>query len=73
MVCSPARNTIMQKPRLRQAAIAMIDGMARVGSASQFGPSKPTAEMIMLSTPWSGFSRNRQTTAIATMLVTTGR
>ena len=63
----------MQNPRFRQAAIAMIVGIASAGSASQLGPSIPTWPSSMLSRPWSGLSRKRHTTAIATMLVTTGR
>jgi hypothetical protein len=73
MVCRPARNTIMAKPRLRQTAIAMIEGIASTGSASQLGPWMPSEPRARFSSPWSGFRTNRQTTAMATMLVTTGR
>jgi len=51
----------------------MIDGIARLRSASQFGPLMPSFWRRTLISPMSGLSRNRQTTAIATMLVMTGR
>ena len=34
----PARKTTIANPRLRQTAIAMIEGIASTGSASQAGP-----------------------------------
>jgi hypothetical protein len=57
---------------LRQAAMAISDGMAQVVDCSQLGPSIPTQPSTVLSRPLSGWRRNRQTTATATMLVTTG-
>ena len=51
MVWSPARNRTIAKPRFRQAAITMSEGMARVGVPSQSGPSMPIAPRVMLSSP----------------------
>ena len=67
-------NMTIAKPRFRQAAIAMIDGHGeRRVRPSQLGPLMPNAASAMLTRPESGSSTNRQTTAMATMLVTTGR
>ena len=49
------------------------DGIDQVFVASQFGPSMPTQPSAVFIRPKSGCSRNRQTTATATIEVTTGR
>ena len=53
--------------------MTMIDGSAVLVSLSQLGPSMPTTASARLISPMSGLSMNRQMTAIAMMLVTTGR
>src|SRR6266536_1040791 len=51
---SPARKITITKPRLRQAAIAMIAGIARSGEPSQFGPPSPTHRSARFTRPTSG-------------------
>jgi len=70
---SAARKTTMSNPKLRHTPSAMIDASAVDFWPSQFGPSMPTTSSAALTRPKSGLSRYRQITAIATMLVTTGR
>ena len=63
----------MRNPKLRQAAITISDGSAqRVLPASPARRCRPSRAPLF-TRPTSGCSRNRHTTAIATMLVTTGR
>ena len=47
-------------------------GIDQFGSPSQFGPSMPTQPSAVLIRPKSSCSRNCQTTATATIEVTTG-
>ncbi len=61
----------MSVPMLRHAAMRMIDGIAHVLSLSQSGPSIPTQPSTVLTRPES-WRMNRQTTATATIDVTTG-
>ena len=72
MVWRPARKMTISVPIFRQAAMAISDGIAQVVLWSQFGQSIPTQPSTWLTRPLSGWRRNRQTTATATMLVTTG-
>lgn len=62
---------IISVPMFRQAPIAMIDGMAQNGSLSQSGPLMPTQLSTVFMRPES-WRMNRQTTATATIEVTTG-
>ena len=64
---------ITSAPMLRQADMPISEGIAQVVLLSQDGPSMPTYPSSVLTMPLSGCSRNRHTTATATMLVTTGR
>ena len=69
--CSPARKMIIRVPMLRQTAIRIIAGIDHSVLFSQSGPAMPTQPSTMFSSP-SGCRMNRHTTAMATMLVTTG-
>ena len=62
----------MPVPKLRQAAIMIRPGIDQFASPSQFGPSMPTQPRAVLIRPKSSWSRNCQTTATATIEVTTG-
>ena len=62
----------MPVPKLRQAAIMISAGIDQFASPSQFGPSMPTQPSAVLIRPKSFWSRNRQTTATATIEVMTG-
>ena len=73
MACRPARNRIIENPRFFHAAITISDGSAKRVSLSQPGPVMPIRSRRPLMSPVSVPSSSRQTTAIATMLVTTGR
>ena len=64
---------IIAVPKLRHDAIRISAGMDQCGSPSQFGPSMPTQPRTVLIRPYSLWSRNRQTTATATIEVITGR
>ena len=59
-------------PSERQTDIAMSDGIAHVVLPSQSGPWMPNQPSTSLISPFSGCSRNRHTTATATIDVTTG-
>ncbi len=63
----------MAVPKLRQAAIRMMPGIDQFGSPSQLGPGMPTQPSAVLIRPNSCWSRNRHTTATATIEVMTGR
>ena len=63
----------MAVPKLRHAAMRISAGIDQSGSPSQFGPSIPTQPRTVLMRPYSSCSRNRQTTATATIEVITGR
>jgi hypothetical protein len=69
----PAMNTTIAKPEVPPDGHRDDRRHRQRGLASQSGPEKPTERRIVLISPTSGFRRNRQTTAIATMLVMTGR
>ncbi|SKF62095.1 Uncharacterised protein [Mycobacteroides abscessus subsp. abscessus] len=71
-VCNPARKMIMDVPKLRQVAMMISESKAVRVSPSQLGPSMPTQPSTVFTSPLSGCSRNRQTTATATMEVITG-
>ena len=63
---------IIAVPKLRHEAIAISEGIANVVDPSQSGPLMPTQRRTVLTSPTSSRSRNRQTTATATIEVTTG-
>ena len=56
---------------VQTAASSIRSGMDQVVLFSQSGPAMPTQPRMTFSSP-SGWRMNRQTTATATMLVTTG-
>ena len=63
---------IIAVPKLRHEAMTISEGIDVVVDPSQSGPLIPTQPRMVLTSPLSGWSRNRQTTATATIEVTTG-
>ena len=68
----PARKMIIAVPKLRHDAMRIRAGIDQFGSPSQLGPVMPNQPSTVLIRPESSWSRNRQTTATATIEVMTG-
>lgn len=65
-------HSTMTVPRFRHTAMVIRDGMAQVSEPRKSGAVRPTSEAREAISPSEGSSTKRQTTATATMVVTTG-
>ncbi|CAM5736427.1 hypothetical protein SBADM41S_04176 [Streptomyces badius] len=68
----PAMNRTITVPTFRQTAMTISDGIASVSEPRKSGAVQPTSEKRPAISPSLGSSTNRQTTATATIVVTTG-